>query len=149
MISGAYASGLDQSPANHVPLTPLGFLDRAALVHPERVAIIHGELQRTWAQTRERCYRLASSLAGRGIQLGDTVSILSPNTLAMVEAHHLRQCWTQWCRWVSRLITCTASLKWQVRLSAAFGRTAGMNSAHQKKPECVFDKVRGLRRSKV
>lgn len=87
MMSGAYASGLDQSPANHVPLTPLGFLDRAALVHPERVAIIHGELQRTWAQTRERCYRLASSLVGRGIQLGDTVSILSPNTPAMVEAH--------------------------------------------------------------
>lgn len=87
MISGAYASGLDQSPANHVPLTPLGFLDRAALVHPERVAIIHGALQRTWAQTRERCYRLASALAGKGVQQGETVSILSPNTPAMIEAH--------------------------------------------------------------
>ncbi|MHC8380684.1 AMP-binding protein [Pseudomonas sp. LB3P14] len=87
MITGAYANGLDQSPANHVPLTPLGFLDRAALVHPERVAIIHGELQRTWAQTRERCYRLASALVGRGVLPGDTVSILSPNTPAMVEAH--------------------------------------------------------------
>ena len=87
MITGAYAHGLDQSPANHVPLTPLGFLDRAALVHPERVAIIHGELQRTWAQTRDRCYQLASALAGRGIHPGDTVSILSPNTPAMVEAH--------------------------------------------------------------
>ncbi|MDQ0122038.1 fatty-acyl-CoA synthase [Pseudomonas lini] len=87
MITGAYAHGLDQSPANHVPLTPLGFLDRAALVHPERVAIIHGELQRTWAQTRDRCYQLASALVGRGIHPGDTVSILSPNTPAMVEAH--------------------------------------------------------------
>lgn len=87
MITAAYANGLDQSPANHVPLTPLGFLDRAALVHPERVAIIHGELQRTWAQTRERCYRLASALVGKGVLPGDTVSILSPNTPAMVEAH--------------------------------------------------------------
>ena len=87
MISAAYASGLDQTPTNHVPLTPLGFLDRAALVHPERVAIIHGELQRTWAQTRERCYRLASALVGRGVQPGETVSILSPNAPAMIEAH--------------------------------------------------------------
>jgi len=87
MISGAYTSGLDQNPANHVPLTPLGFLDRAARVHPERVAIIHGELQRTWAQTRERCYRLASALAGRGVKQGETISILSPNTPAMIEAH--------------------------------------------------------------
>lgn len=87
MNTGAYANGLDQRPANHVPLTPLGFLDRAALVHPERVAVIHGELQRTWAQTRDRCYRLASALVGRDIRPGDTVSILSPNTPAMIEAH--------------------------------------------------------------
>jgi fatty-acyl-CoA synthase len=82
-----YTCGLDQNPANHVPLTPLGFLDRAALVHPDRVAIVHGELQRTWVQTRERCYRLASALVSRGILPGDTVSIISPNTPAMVEAH--------------------------------------------------------------
>ena len=80
-------SGLEHNPANHVPLTPLGFLDRAALVHPERIAIIHGDVRRTWAHTRERCYRLASALVSRGVQPGETVSILSPNTPAMIEAH--------------------------------------------------------------
>ena len=65
MITGAYERRLVKNPAIQVPLTLLGFLDRAALVRPERVAIIHGELQRTWAKTRERCYRLASALVGK------------------------------------------------------------------------------------
>ncbi|WP_110971153.1 AMP-binding protein [Pseudomonas huaxiensis] len=88
MNPGAYESGLERSPANHLPLTPLGFLDRAALVHPHRHAVVHGELRRTWVETRERCYRLASALASRGLGQGDTVSILSPNTPAMLEAHY-------------------------------------------------------------
>ena len=87
MTAHAYAHGLDRTTANHVPLTPLRFLDRCANVHPDRIAVIHGELRLTWAQTRERCYRLASALVGRGIQRGDTVSIVAPNTPAMLEAH--------------------------------------------------------------
>lgn len=87
MSTQAYANGLDRCAANHVPLSPLGFLDRAALVHPNRTAVVHGALRRTWAQTRERCLRLASSLVRRGVHPGDTVSILSPNTPAMLESH--------------------------------------------------------------
>jgi fatty-acyl-CoA synthase len=87
MTAQAYAQGLDRTPANHVPLSPLCFLDRSAEVHPDRVAVIHGGLRQTWAQTRERCYRLASALVGRGIRRGDTVSILAPNTPSMLEAH--------------------------------------------------------------
>ncbi len=56
----------------------------------KRVAVVHGDLTRTWAQTRERCYRLASALAVRGIEPGDTVSVLAPNTPAMLEAHFRR-----------------------------------------------------------
>src|SRR4029453_15107740 len=70
---------------NHVPLSPLGFLDRSADVFPDRVAIIHGKYRQTWSQTRDRCYRLASALAARGVQRGDTVSIIAPNTPAMLE----------------------------------------------------------------
>lgn len=88
MTSGAYARGLDRTAANHLPLTPLGFLNRAALVHPERAAIVHGSLQRSWRETRERCYRLACALSNRGIGRGDTVSIISPNAPAMLEAHY-------------------------------------------------------------
>ncbi|MDQ0070689.1 fatty-acyl-CoA synthase [Variovorax boronicumulans] len=87
MSAPSYAQGLERCAANHVPLTPLGFLDRAALAHPNRVAVVHGELTRTWAETRERCHRLASALAMRGIEAGDTVSVLAPNTPAMLEAH--------------------------------------------------------------
>src|SRR5439155_17018356 len=60
---------------------------RSAAVYPDRVALIHGGLRQTWAQTRERCYRLASALVGRGVRRGDTVSIIAPNTPAMLEAH--------------------------------------------------------------
>lgn len=87
MSATSYGNGLDKCDANHVPLTPLGFLDRAALVHPERAAILHGEMTQTWKQTRERCYRLASALVKKGIQPGDTVSVLAPNTPAMLESH--------------------------------------------------------------
>lgn len=87
MSTTAYSSGLDRTPANHVPLTPLGFLDRSADVYPDRIAVIHGGLRQTWSQTRDRCYRMASALAGRGVQRGDTVAIIAPNTPAMLEAH--------------------------------------------------------------
>jgi fatty-acyl-CoA synthase len=87
MSASAYASGLEKSAANHVPLTPLGFLDRTADVYPQRAAIIHGAVRQSWAVTRERCYRLASALVRLGVQAGDTVSIIAPNTPAMLEAH--------------------------------------------------------------
>jgi fatty-acyl-CoA synthase len=87
MSASAYASGLGRDDANHVALTPLGFLYRAAQVCPERIATIHGDARQTWADTKERCVRLASALVRLGIQRGDTVSIVAPNTPAMLEAH--------------------------------------------------------------
>ncbi|MFP3556727.1 AMP-binding protein [Paraburkholderia sp. SIMBA_049] len=87
MSAKAYSRGLEKNGANHVPLTPLTFLDRTADVYPQRTAIIHGEFRQTWAATRERCYRLASALVQLGIEPGDTVSIIAPNTPAMLEAH--------------------------------------------------------------
>ncbi|ACC74012.1 AMP-binding protein [Paraburkholderia phymatum] len=87
MSASIYENGLDRCEANHLPLTPLGFLDRVAQVHPNHLAIVHGQFKQTWAQTRERCYRFASSLAARGITRGDTVSIIAPNTPALLEAH--------------------------------------------------------------
>lgn len=82
-----YQHGLDRNPANHLPLTPLGFLDRSAQVHPQGIALVHAGTTQDWLQTRERVYRLASALVRRGVQRGDTVSILAPNTPAMLEAH--------------------------------------------------------------
>ncbi len=87
MKPAAHNECLDKTPANHLALTPLGFLERAALAHPTRAAVVYGSITRTWAQTRERCLRLASALVARGLGAGDTVSILCPNTPAMLEAH--------------------------------------------------------------
>ena len=87
MSAHAYSLGLDKNPANHQPLTPVHFLDRTADVYPDRTAIIHGALRQSWRQTRERCHRLASALVRMGVQPCDTVSIIAPNTPAMLEAH--------------------------------------------------------------
>jgi fatty-acyl-CoA synthase len=83
-----YDTNLDKNPANFQPLTPLGFLERAASVHPDRTAIIHGPLQRSYRDFYARSRRLASALARRGIGRGDTVSVMLPNTPAMLECHY-------------------------------------------------------------
>ena len=87
MSANIYETCLGRTDANHVPLTPLHFLDRSADQFPDRIAIIHGDLRQTWAETRNRCRRLASALVKRGVKRGDTISILAPNTPAMLEAH--------------------------------------------------------------
>ncbi|MCK0537973.1 acyl-CoA synthetase [Alcanivorax quisquiliarum] len=82
-----FEQGLDRSAVNHVPLTPLSFIERTASVYPDYPAVVHGALRRTWAETYRRCRQLASALAGRGIGAGDTVAVMLPNTPAMLEAH--------------------------------------------------------------
>jgi fatty-acyl-CoA synthase len=82
-----YDSGLDRNAANYTPLTPLTFLQRAAQVHPQRLAVVHGSLRRTWSEVARRSARLASALARRGVGRGDTVAVMLPNVPAMVEAH--------------------------------------------------------------
>ncbi|MCW5694077.1 MAG: acyl-CoA synthetase [Pseudolabrys sp.] len=83
-----YDTNLDRNPANFQPLTPLGFLERAASVYPDRTAIIHGALRRSYAEFYARSRRLASALEKRGIKRGDTVSAMLANTPAMLEAHY-------------------------------------------------------------
>ncbi len=79
---------LERNPANHQPLTPLGFLERAASVFPDQTAVIHGPLRRTYRDLYARARRLASALERRGVGVGDTVAVMLSNTPAMVEAHY-------------------------------------------------------------
>ncbi|HEX2114941.1 MAG TPA: acyl-CoA synthetase [Alphaproteobacteria bacterium] len=81
-----YDSDLDRNPANYEPLSPLSFLPRAASIFPKRIAMIHGTIRRTWAETHLRCRRLASALAQRGVGRGDTVALMAPNIPAAYEA---------------------------------------------------------------
>jgi fatty-acyl-CoA synthase len=88
MATSPYAFDLDKNPANYQPLTPLSFLERAALVYPDHVAIIHGPLRRTYRDFDARSKKLASALAKRGIGKGDTVAVMLANTPAMLECHY-------------------------------------------------------------
>jgi fatty-acyl-CoA synthase len=85
--SSPYEQDLVRNPANYAPLTPLQFIERAASVYPERIAVIHGARRFTWQQTYARCRRLASALAQRGIGPGETVSAMLANTPEMYECH--------------------------------------------------------------
>jgi fatty-acyl-CoA synthase len=82
-----YDQDLDRNPANYAPLTPLQFIERSAYVYPERAAVIHGARRFTWKDTYDRCRRLASVLAKRGIGAGDTVAAMLSNTPEMYECH--------------------------------------------------------------
>ena len=86
-MTSMYDQDLPRNDANYAALTPLSFIERTAEVYPERLAIVHGELRQTWAQTYARCRQLASSLRRIGIGKNDTVAVMLPNTPPMVEAH--------------------------------------------------------------
>ena len=82
-----YRSGLERNPANHAPLTPISFLERAADVFPGRTAWIHGDMRASYAAFRARARKLAAALNGRGVCPGDTVAVMLPSTPPMLEAH--------------------------------------------------------------
>ncbi|GGJ04102.1 acyl-CoA synthetase [Neoroseomonas lacus] len=83
-----YDTHLARNAANHQPLTPLLFLERAAQVYPDNLAVVHGPTRRTYRELRRRCVRLAHALAKRGIGRGDTVAALLPNIPEMLECHY-------------------------------------------------------------
>jgi 3-(methylthio)propionyl---CoA ligase len=87
-VANPYDVDLEQRPANHVPLTPLSFLERAAAVYAKKTAVIHGDWRLSYREFHERCLRLATALSRRGIGRGDTVAIMAPNVPPMLEAHY-------------------------------------------------------------
>jgi acyl-CoA synthetase (AMP-forming)/AMP-acid ligase II len=78
---------LKPRPANSSPLTPLGFLERAATVYGDYPSIVYNTTTYTWSQTHRRCLQVASSIASLGIKRGDVVSVMAPNVPAMYELH--------------------------------------------------------------
>jgi len=80
-------TGLEKCTANYVPLSPLSHLRRAADVFATHTAVIYGTHRVTYAQYHARCSQLASALAGMGVNSGDVVATLLPNTPAQAEAH--------------------------------------------------------------
>lgn len=82
-----YDYALDRNAANHVPLSPLSFIQRTAAIYPDYPAVSYNGVRRTWAETYDRTRRLASALAARGVGRGDTVAVVAANIPEMFEAH--------------------------------------------------------------
>ncbi|KGN50898.1 probable acyl-activating enzyme 5, peroxisomal [Cucumis sativus] len=78
---------LKPRPANSFPLTPIGFIERAAIIYGDSTSIIYNSTTYTWSETHRRCLQLASSISSFGIQRGHVVSVFAPNTPAMYELH--------------------------------------------------------------
>jgi fatty-acyl-CoA synthase len=85
--NGGFAS-LGSNEANFAPLTPVSFLKRAAEIHPNRCAVIHGARRYNYRELYQRARRLACALQQAGVRAGDTVSVMLPNVPAMLEAHY-------------------------------------------------------------
>jgi fatty-acyl-CoA synthase len=94
-------SFLARRAANHAALSPLTFLPRTAAIFPKRVAIAYDDwkgrsnntsrtpaFEQTWGETMARVTKLASALSHCGVDHGDSVAVLAPNTPMFVEAHH-------------------------------------------------------------
>ncbi|KAG8373555.1 hypothetical protein BUALT_Bualt11G0036700 [Buddleja alternifolia] len=76
---------LKPRPSNSCPLTPLTFLERAAVVHGDCTSLVYNQISYTWSQTYTRCLRVASAIASLGIERGAVVSVVAPNVPAMYE----------------------------------------------------------------
>ena len=70
------------------PLTPMEFARRARRLYPSREAVVDGNLRLTYAQFFDRCDRWSAALQAMGIQRGDRVAYIAPNTHAHLEAYY-------------------------------------------------------------
>src|SRR5262245_20248265 len=68
-------------------LTPVSFLERAGMVHAERAAVVDGPTTYTWKELRGRSRRLASALRAAGLEAGERIAFLAPNSEPLLLAH--------------------------------------------------------------
>ncbi|KAM1047553.1 hypothetical protein TB2_026377 [Malus domestica] len=80
-------ASLVQCSANYIPLSPISFLERAAVVHGDKISIVYGGVRFSWQQTLERCRKVASAFVHLGICRHDIVAAFAPNIPALYELH--------------------------------------------------------------
>ncbi len=71
-----------------VPLSVLDFRDRAAAFFGDKIGLIDGDRQFTYAEFGERTHRLANALQGLGVERGERVSFITYNTHHLLEAYY-------------------------------------------------------------
>ncbi len=70
------------------PLTPLDFARRTRRLHGSREAVVDGDLRLSYEEFFDRCDRWSAALAGLGVQRGDRVATIAPNTHAQLESFY-------------------------------------------------------------
>ncbi|MEO7109551.1 MAG: long-chain-fatty-acid--CoA ligase [Polyangiaceae bacterium] len=70
------------------PLTPLEFARRARALYGSKEAVVDGELRFTYEQLFDRCDRWSSALQKLGVNPGDRVAYIAPNTHAQLESFY-------------------------------------------------------------
>ena len=73
--------------AAYTPLTPLSFLERASVVFPDKIGVVHGSRRITYAELAAEATRMANALRNSGVGQGDRVAYLCPNLPEMLAAH--------------------------------------------------------------
>lgn len=71
-----------------VPLTPLRCLQRAVDLFANKVGVVCGQREFTYAEFGARCGRLATALTKEGVAHGDRVAYLSFNTHRLLEGYY-------------------------------------------------------------
>ena len=69
-------------------LTPVHFISRSAMIYPNKTAVVYNDKRYTYKEFYSRVNQLASALKSIGIQKGDKVAFICPNTPPMLEAHY-------------------------------------------------------------
>jgi fatty-acyl-CoA synthase len=70
------------------PLSPLEFARRTRRLHGAREAVVDGSLRLTYEQFFDRCDRWSAALRGLGVEPGDRVATIAPNTHAQLESFY-------------------------------------------------------------
>ena len=72
---------------NRTELTPLAFLERSALVHPEKIGVVDGDARLTYSELGDHAQRFARAVRAAGVEPGERVAVLAPNGLPALSAH--------------------------------------------------------------
>jgi len=70
------------------PLTPLEFARRTRKLYGDREGVVDGDLRLTYEKFFDRCDRWSSALQSMGVEQGDRVAYIAPNTHEQLESFY-------------------------------------------------------------